>query len=571
MVMSYLNKNGSARTTAVKLFRILYHMERNRSKFTCSKCGKSFKRKLNMTCHVEKKVCSNKNVKCKYCMSSFTTNTALNLHLKKSCVVFKSGKDVHDVRDSVNDVDDVDDIEDSTDDTPTNVRSTKRIDRNANVTDQIKKKEDDVIQYHKDVMEYQKKVFENQTKALENQTKALEDIDRGRNEIMQQKKELLQQQIDQLQECKKLIETIMGISSHDMAVLLSIKNNGINGNGTNTNINNTCNNIAINNDHATNINGNVTVNITLPVPYGTEDLNELNPRVVLNSFNKCMESSCILTKNLHFNKDLPQFQNVFVPDIESENGQVFDGTKWREKSIEDLISELNTKYRTFMIDQLNVYIGKMTQKDRDALFKWISLKDGDKKQNFQREKMKLLLRAESCALGLHDRIGQTNQRAIRDNTKLASSSSDTVGIIHRDSISQKRKGITRIPPYTSKLLKNTGSSTKSQESEDGGATDVTTDDTNNGTNEESTENDETNAEFTRESDKDTDTEDDSDTETTRSRAKINTSRQTKSKLAQSKERNISLTSEKTAKNNKVKPKARKLTNKSKTNDHGRGK
>ena len=82
----------------------------------------------------------------------------------------------------------------------------------------------------------------------------------------------------------------------------------IKGNSVDKIINNTTNNNSNNT-----INNNLTCNIKIQA-YGNEDLHEIiSEKMIQYLFKKCRMSIQYLTKYVHFNKNKPQFHNIYIP------------------------------------------------------------------------------------------------------------------------------------------------------------------------------------------------------------------------------------------------------------------
>jgi hypothetical protein len=59
------------------------------SDYMCDVCKKPFKRKANLTYHINRAVCSEKPYKCKFCPNKFTSKTAMYTHIRDVCKIKK--------------------------------------------------------------------------------------------------------------------------------------------------------------------------------------------------------------------------------------------------------------------------------------------------------------------------------------------------------------------------------------------------------------------------------------------------------------------------------------------------
>ena len=99
------------------------------------------------------------------------------------------------------------------------------------------------------------------------------------------------------------------------------------------------NNNLINNSN-NNTNNNNTINNTF-IKFGNEKLaNLLTQKDMLNIINKvclCIEESI---KTVHFNKELPEYSNIFITNMRDTNAYIFDGNKFILTSKDEVINEL---------------------------------------------------------------------------------------------------------------------------------------------------------------------------------------------------------------------------------------
>ena len=106
-------------------------------------------------------------------------------------------------------------------------------------------------------------------------------------------------------------------------------------NNTNNNTNNT-NNI---------INKIDNINITItPIAFGKEDLSVLTDKIAKRILSRGFKSIPEFVKTLHFNEDIPEYQNVYIPNWrDKSNILVFDGSKWNLENKDEILNDLKDK------------------------------------------------------------------------------------------------------------------------------------------------------------------------------------------------------------------------------------
>ena len=147
---------------------------------------------------------------------------------------------------------------------------------------------------------------------------------------------------------------------------------------TNNNINNT-NNGTINNN-------NITIN-----QYGKEDLSHLTFNDFNGIFNKC--NSCVpnLIDLIHFNKDKPENNNIYISNLKGSYAMIYDGQKWN-------VADKNTTVDDMYDDKCDILVSKyenlkdhLDEKTMNKFTKFLNkYEDEDIKKNITKN-IKLML------------------------------------------------------------------------------------------------------------------------------------------------------------------------------------
>ena len=79
--------------------------------------------------------------------------------------------------------------------------------------------------------------------------------------------------------------------------------------------------------------------------FGTEDLekilNKKDMKEIINKMCLCLEESIL---KVHFNKDKPEYNNIFITNLRDSFIHVFDGSKFIVASKNDIINQLYNKH-----------------------------------------------------------------------------------------------------------------------------------------------------------------------------------------------------------------------------------
>ena len=141
-------------------------------------------------------------------------------------------------------------------------------------------------------------------------------------------------------------------------------------------INNTNNNTTINN---TNNNTTNIINNTY-VKFGRIELAKILPKEtilkILNRPNYCLEESI---KNVHFNSNMPEYNNIFITNMKDNLAYIFDGKQFisvkkneiideiienHKEEIELSIDEYKDKMREFVVRRLQAFLDLMNDEKK---------------------------------------------------------------------------------------------------------------------------------------------------------------------------------------------------------------
>lgn len=115
---------------------------------------------------------------------------------------------------------------------------------------------------------------------------------------------------------------------------------------TNSNSNN-------NNNNTTNKINNNTFNL---VAHGKENLNSLTTKEIIDIIDERFLSITTFVKALHFNENKPEFSNVFISNLRSNFGTVFDGLNWISRDKNKIIDDLYSSKYEFLEEKFDALI-----------------------------------------------------------------------------------------------------------------------------------------------------------------------------------------------------------------------
>ena len=143
-----------------------------------------------------------------------------------------------------------------------------------------------------------------------------------------------------------------------------------------------------------NSNNNININNKIQIiAYGNnkEDINKLDQDTILNILSKGFFSTVELTNQLHFNPNLPEYHNIYIPNITSIYTMVKDNDDWKLIFTKEAIDELYDDKKYIIENNLKNSFNLIPQSFQNALERWINTPEEDKKILNVKNRLKLLL------------------------------------------------------------------------------------------------------------------------------------------------------------------------------------
>jgi hypothetical protein len=77
-----------------------------------------------------------------------------------------------------------------------------------------------------------------------------------------------------------------------------------------------------------------------------------------------------LTDRIHFNSQLPEFQNVYIPDIKNKHAMVFDKV-WTLKNADEVISNIYDTKSDYIKDNEDIFFNHLTVGEKLVYQRWV--------------------------------------------------------------------------------------------------------------------------------------------------------------------------------------------------------
>jgi hypothetical protein len=180
---------------------------------------------------------------------------------------------------------------------------------------------------------------------------------------------------------QKLLDKMIVIEKQNESLqkeIKEIKNN----NSTSTNTNNTSNtsNTNINNINNGNINNGIVNNIDnkqniILVGYNKEDLSKIDIQKFVKLLKRGFQAPIELTKAVHFNPELPEYHNIYIPKMNEKYALCYTNNYWKVFDKDELAEDIYENKRAYIIDKWEDFADQLTDMQKKALKRWLQSND----------------------------------------------------------------------------------------------------------------------------------------------------------------------------------------------------
>lgn len=111
------------------------------------------------------------------------------------------------------------------------------------------------------------------------------------------------------------------------------------------------------------------------VAFGSESMDKINRDLIIGALKQGYYTAPELTKITHFNPDIPEYHNVYLPNKNGKKAIVYDGNQWNYKNVNEVIDKLYIKNKCFVTNNLDKFASSLNDNEMYALKKWLDMDD----------------------------------------------------------------------------------------------------------------------------------------------------------------------------------------------------
>jgi uncharacterized C2H2 Zn-finger protein len=129
------------------------------------------------------------------------------------------------------------------------------------------------------------------------------------------------------------------------------------------------------------------------IAFGKEDMSSIADNICKQILSKGFQSVPKLIEHIHFNKDKPEYHNVYIPNFRNNFAMVFDGDDWGLRDRDETVSQLKDEKAEFIMGKFNELMeaGELSEAAIKKLKRFINEKDEDPADTNLKNDIKMIL------------------------------------------------------------------------------------------------------------------------------------------------------------------------------------
>jgi hypothetical protein len=129
------------------------------------------------------------------------------------------------------------------------------------------------------------------------------------------------------------------------------------------------------------------------IAFGQEDMSYITDNICKQILSKGFSSVPKLIEHVHFNKDKPEYHNVYIPNFKNSFAMVFDGGDWCLRDRDDIIGQLKDDKTEFISGKFAELLeaGELSEATIKKLKRFLAEKDEDPADTNIKNDIKLIL------------------------------------------------------------------------------------------------------------------------------------------------------------------------------------
>ena len=109
------------------------------------------------------------------------------------------------------------------------------------------------------------------------------------------------------------------------------------------------------------------------VAHGREDLDKIDIKYILEALKRGTSAIPVITERIHFNEKYPEYQNVYITNMNQKYGMIYNGKEWKLKDKDTIIDDLYEKKYDFLDENFETIYTQLSESQQKAFKRFLDI------------------------------------------------------------------------------------------------------------------------------------------------------------------------------------------------------
>lgn len=129
---------------------------------------------------------------------------------------------------------------------------------------------------------------------------------------------------------------------------------------------------------------NITLNL---IAFGREDMDKIDTKYILAALKRGISSVPVITDNIHFNSQYPEFSNVYISNMNQKYAMIYDGKEWILKDKNEIIDDIYEKKFDFLDEKFEESYEQLSKSQQESFKRFLKIHE---KAEIDKESLKFI-------------------------------------------------------------------------------------------------------------------------------------------------------------------------------------
>ena len=109
------------------------------------------------------------------------------------------------------------------------------------------------------------------------------------------------------------------------------------------------------------------------VAHGREDLDKIDVKYILEALKRGTSAIPVITERIHFNEKYPEYQNVYITNMNQKYGMIYNGKEWKLRDKDTIIDDLYDKKYDFLDENFENIYEQLSESQQKAFKRFLDI------------------------------------------------------------------------------------------------------------------------------------------------------------------------------------------------------